>query len=548
MNSRNVLTGQQAKELISPAYRMRTFSGLIPYTGAFGKAELVHLLRRALFGVTQSDINLFKNKRLDEVVQTLLITPPVSPPPLNYYNGGNYTDPNVPAGQTWINAPYTDGAANSRRINSFKSWWAGQMLGQNASLYEKMVLFWHNHFATETAGISDARFVYKHHQLIRTFAFGNFRQFTKQITTDPGMLRYLNGYLNTKTAPDENYARELQELFTLGKGPGSKYTEDDVKAAARVLTGYRTDVNTINYYFDPARHDPGIKMFSTFYNNKIITGKPGPAGAAELDELLDMIFLQNEVSLYICRKIYRFFVYYDIDDATEANVIVPLAGIFKSNNFEIKPVLAALFSSEHFFDVLNHGCLIKSPVDLLIGLCRQFEILFPMSSDGVNQYYMWEYIRGQAANLQQNIGDPPNVAGWPAYYQRPQFHELWINSDTLPKRNQFTDRMISTGYTRNGKKIVIDPIAYANKLSKPEDPNSLINDILHQLYASPVSQQLKDFLKSILLSGQSLDYYWTEAWQNHKTNPASVMAKSIVNTRLLSLFKYVMNLSEYQLS
>ncbi|HEY0771181.1 MAG TPA: DUF1800 domain-containing protein [Sphingobacteriaceae bacterium] len=547
MDRRKFLTGQES-EINTSGYGFRTFSGLTPYTGAFGKAELVHLLRRTLFGVTPFNVNSFSNKSLNEVIQQLLLAPAAATAPLNYYNNSTYTDPNVLSGQSWVTAPYTDGTANSRRINSFKSWWIGQILNQNESLLEKMVLFWHNHFATETADISDARYIYKHNKLIRTFALGNFRQFIKEMTIDPGMLRYLNGYLNTKTAPDENYARELQELFTLGKGPGSKYVEDDVKAAAKILTGYRLDANAITYTFDPTRHDTSTKTFSAFYNNKVIAGKTGVAGLTELDELLDMIFLQNEVAMYIIRRLYRFFVYYEIDSATETNVITPLAEIFRNSNYEIKPVLTALFSSEHFFDNLNRGCLIKSPVDFTVGLCRQFGVLFPDDADGVNQYLMWEYIRGQASNLQQNLGDPPNVAGWPAYYQEPQFHELWINSDTLPKRSQFSDRMIGTGYTRNGKKIVIDPIAFINNLSKPEDPNILIMDVLGLLYGNPVSQQLKDFLKSILLSGQSTDFYWTDAWQNYKNAPGNTMTKSIVTTRLQAFFKYLMNLAEYQLS
>jgi uncharacterized protein (DUF1800 family) len=141
----------------------------------------------------------------------------------------------VPPGGVWVNAPYGDGTINSRRITSFKSWWTGQMLTQQVSLREKMVLFWHNHFSTQTATVSDSRYIYKHNNLLRTMAFGNFKELVKQITIDPAMLRYLNGYASSKTAPDENYARELQELFTMGKGPNSKYTESDVKAAARLL-------------------------------------------------------------------------------------------------------------------------------------------------------------------------------------------------------------------------------------------------------------------------------------------------------------------------
>ena len=160
---------------------------------------------------------------------------------------------------------------------------------------------------------------------------------------------------------------------------------------------------------------------------------------------------------------------------------------------------------------------------------------------------MWQYIKGQAANLQLDLGDPPDVSGWPAYYQEPQFYEIWINSDTLPKRSQFSDLMIGNGYSRNGKKLVIDPIAYVSNFSKPEDPNILILEVLDHLYTISTSANLKRQLKSILLSNQVEDYHWTNAWLDHKTNPADNAKKNIVTTRLLSMLKYIMNLSEFQL-
>ena len=406
MDRRTLLFGKPAVKAQSFHALMRTSTGLTPYAGTFGTAELVHLLKRTLFGVKKADLEAFKNQTLSQVVATLLTAAPTPAPPINTYNDSTATDPNVPAGQTWVNAPYGDGTINARRYVSFKAWWTGLMLNQNRSITEKMALFWHNHFATETVDITDARFVYKHHALLRSLSLGNFKTLVKEVTLDPAMLRYLNGYLNTKTAPDENYARELQELFTLGKGPGSQYTEDDVKAAARVLTGYRTDANTISAYFDPTRHDTGIKQFSSFYGNAVITGKTGAQGAGELDELLNMIFSKDEVSKYLCRKLYRFFVYYDIDEATEANVITPMANIFRQNNYEIKPVLEALFKSEHFFDVLNRGCVIKSPIDFLVGHCREFGVVFPdPASDASSAYLMWDYIRNFATTLQQNLGD-----------------------------------------------------------------------------------------------------------------------------------------------
>lgn len=527
----------------------RTASGLNPYSGVFGKDALIHLLKRSGFGAKPVDIQALSGLSLAQVITKILTQPSSAPtPPVNVYNDANYTDPDVPYGQTWINAPYTDGTANYWREVSFKSWWTGLMIQEEQSCIEKMVLFWHNHFSTQVIEIGYARYAYLNNTLIRNRALGNFKTLVKEITLDAAMLNYLNGQYNTKTAPDENYARELQELFTLGKGPNSKYTEDDVKAAARVLTGYRINAQAQGY-FDSTRHDTTNKQFSSFFGNTIIGGKSGAAGATELDELLNMIFASDEVALYICRRIYRYFVYYEIDAATESNVIAPLAAIFRQNNYEIKPVLAALFASEHFFDPLNRGCVIKSPVELTVGLCREFEVDFPdKNTNAQNAYYMWGYVQWVASNLQQNIGDPPNVAGWPAYYQAPQFYEIWINADTLPKRNQFTDRFVGSGYTRNGSTILIDPIAFADGLSNPADPNALITDSLAMLYSIPVSQALKDFLKTILLSGQSTDIYWTSAWTDYKNNPSNASFYKIVLTRLLAFYKYLMNLAEYQLT
>ena len=192
--------------------------------------------------------------------------------------------------------------------------------------------------------------------------------------------------------------------------------------------------------------------------------------------------------------------------------------------------------------------MIKSPVDLCVGLCREFNIRFPEPTDIVNQYFMHDYIRTQASNMQQNLGDPPSVAGWAAYYQEPQFHELWINADTLPRRNQFSDTMIGNGYTRNGKKISIDILSFVDTLPDPADPNKLINDSLMVILSIEVTSSVKDFLKSILLSGQSTDSYWTAAWQTYKSNTSITANKTIVLTRLQSMFKYLMNLPEYQLS
>jgi hypothetical protein len=211
-------------------------------------------------------------------------------------------------------------------------------------------------------------------------------------------------------------------------------------------------------------------------------------------------------------------------------------------------VLSALFRSRHFYDTLSQGCQIKSPVDQVVGLCREFDIAFP-PTDYVAQYVHWNYVRNWAAQIQQNIGDPPDISGWKAYYQTPNYYGIWINSDTYPKRNQFQDTLIMTGYTANSHKIMIDPVAYAKTFPNPGDPNMLISDIVGHLLRLPLSSTLRNQLKKdILLSGQDQDYYWTNAWTAHVGSPTDMGALRTVQKRLQDLVKYIMNLPEYQLA
>ena len=268
-----------------------------------------------------------------------------------------------------------------------------------------------------------------------------------------------------------------------------------------------------------------------------------------MDALLDIIFLQEEISKHICRKIYRHFIYYKIDDDIEQTIITPLAQVFRNNNFDIQPVLATLFKSKHFYDmVYSSACIIKSPLDFVIDLCNEFNVVLPGGNDSAATYAVWEGIRYEASEMQQELGAIPEVAGWYAYYQSPAFHELWVNSSTYTRRTIFTDRMIADGITNNSQTIVIDPIAFADQFSNPGNPNLLINDSLEILLRYPLSESAKEFIKrSLLLSGQLQDYYWTNAWDAYKANPNDMITRAIVSARLQALYKYIMNLPEYHL-
>ncbi|MBX2932934.1 MAG: DUF1800 domain-containing protein [Ferruginibacter sp.] len=539
--------------------KTNTFTaGLEEYTGTWETAQVVHLLKRMLFGASAQHIAYFKQLTMQQAVDELLL--PTAPPsnyPLNNYSVDGYTDPTgVPLWQTWIDTgiALADKDLNEKRINSFKTWWLGQVLqsASTKSIHEKMTVFWHNHFATDTAISSDtikARFWYDHYLTLRQHALGNFKNLAKAITIDPAMLYFLNGDSNSKQSPNENYGRELQELYTAGKGPNSHYTEDDVKAAALVLTGHTVSPITFTYFFDAGKHHSGNKEFSAFYGNRIITGYSGAAGATEVDELLDMILAQEEVSKFICRKIYRYFIYYKIDDDVEQTIITPMAQIFRQNNFDIVPVLSALFKSKHFFDLTySSACIIKSPLDFTIGLCSEFNVNMPDAADSEATYAVWQSIENEAAEMQQQLGAIPEVAGWYAYYQEPAFHELWINTSTYTRRNIFTDRMIADGITNSNHTIAIDAIAFASGLANPGNPNLLIDQSVEVLLRYPLSASAKEFIKrSILLSGQMQDYYWTGAWNAYVANPADPSAKATILSRLKSLYKYIMNLPEYHL-
>ncbi|HAA16183.1 MAG TPA: hypothetical protein DCE41_32545, partial [Cytophagales bacterium] len=389
-------------------------TGLDEYTGTFGEAEAVHLLKRTLFGVKKSELKSFSSMTLEQAVDALVTESPTPAPPVNDYNELNaIPDPDVPEGEPWVEAPFNDELEGGRVIST-KSWIVKNMLNQEATLHEKMTFFWHNLLAIQFFDVFVGKGVYQYYEMLRRDAFGNYKTLVRDLTLDPAMLLFLNGTFNNKEQPDENFARELQELFTVGKGAGSQYTEQDIGAAARVLTGWVINFSQaesegpVGSFFWPDGHETSDKQFSAFYGNKVIEGKDGFSGADELDELLTMIFDTQEAAKYICRRLYNFFVYPEIDEVTETQVIEPLAAIFRDANYEIKPVLKTLFKSEHFFDAANQGAMIKSPADFMLGLWRTLEHSNPHADDVIldAQYYLnpiWT-MSGQG----QEIGDPPS--------------------------------------------------------------------------------------------------------------------------------------------
>lgn len=527
-------------------------SGLEPYGGAWGEEQAAHLLRRTTFGPSYVDVKLAADQGLSATIEQLFQELPVPDPPVNYDNSN---DPYVPIGETWIDAIYsTTVNLQGPRSRSLRAWTMGQLINEGISIREKLTLFWHNHFAI--SNVNDPKFVYRHSALLRSFAWGNFKDLIKAVTIDPAMLRFLNGNQNTNAAPNENYARELLELFTIGKGPlvgpgdYTNYTEDDVIQIARVLTGWRDQgYNTLNTTvsvgatFRPNQHDTGVKQLSARFDNVQISNM----GDQEYAYLIDIIFQKSEVARFISRKLYRWFVYYVIDDNAEANVIEPMAQMLIDNDFEIKPVLQTLLGSAHFFDILNVGPMIKNPIDFSVFPLRQLAVAFPNDNQLLQKYTLWLRIFNAISPMDMVYYDPPNVAGWKAYYQEPQYYRTWINASTLQARMGYTNSLTGNGVGTGQLRAKVDPLLAVTLLDDPYDPNAVIDGFVKILFPQPITASQHDALKEVLLPGLP-DYEWTVEYSAYEANPDDTNLADAVSVKLRNLLQVMLSMPEFYLS
>ena len=415
-------------------------ASLNPVTGTLGTRRSAHILKRGTFGPTKADIGLFAGRTANQAMTDLFTIPAAPAAPADY--------------------------------DVFKSWWVGQMVNSGRSIVEKMVFFYHTHFTTKEEVVGSRQALFHQNELFRYYALGNFKELTKKICLDNAMMIFLDGRDNDRNNVNENFGRELLELYSIGKGPQigpgdyTHYTEQDVKEAARVLSGYGNDEDFLTN--DPVTglptsfvkndggtvanaHDAGVKVFSDKFQNTTIqpnalVGEDATVAATldELDQLIDMIFNQDETAKHISRKLYRFFMYYEITPEIEQDIIEPLANTFRTNNYEIQPVLQQLFGSEHFYDADNavvdddnHAAIIKSPLELVVGTIRYFGITLPAAGTEAYDEAIGNGIIGPMRLQGMDLLEPYEVAGYPAYHQNPDFNRNWISHNHLARRYQY---------------------------------------------------------------------------------------------------------------
>jgi uncharacterized protein (DUF1800 family) len=539
-------------------------SGLSAYIGTWGKAEALHLLKRTGFGFKKADLDNLLTMSMTTAVNTILTVDTTPPsPPINGYNNSFPDENNLPYGADWTTDILISGQSNTNRQRnlSLAQWTFGLTVNQNVSIKAKLALFWYHFIPVDfetvrsSSSLHSARLLYVFTKMYYDNPLMNFKTLIRTMATDPSMMYYLNNNSNSRLSPDENFAREIMELFTLGKDPLSQYTEVDVVQAAKVLTGWRvSNLTTTNptTLFTSSLHETSNKEFSDFFKTTIYN-----TGATELDTFIDMIFSKSKVvSEYICRRIYRYFVYYDIDATTESNIITPLAQTFVANNWNILPVLDQLFKSQHFYDMANRGVYIKSPFDLVIGSLRTFNLAYTVT-DPTNyeaQYKVWNYFNTTIlVGLEQSIGAVPNVSGYPAFYQNPSFHEYWINSSTTQKRFDFLNKIFN-GYNLNYNglitRIEVDLIAFIQQFDAATcaDPDLLVAECVNYLLPIDLSTTQKNLIKTqSLLSNQTTNSYWTTAWNLYLSDTSNTTNKNSVKTRLKTLLVTITQLAEYQL-
>lgn len=290
-------------------------------------------------------------------------------------------------------------------VQALRGWWIQRMRTTPRPLEEKMTLFWHGHFATSAQKVKSSEHNYALNTVFRTHSTGNFKTLVTEVGQSLAMLRYLDNDRSTKTKPNENWARELMELFTLGQG---KYTEDDIKQLARAFTGWSSDGK--DFRFNLQNHDTGTKTFL------------GHTGDFDGWEAIDVLFQQDALATFICGKLWRFFGSETMDTA----VVASLAETFRASNYELKPVLRTLFLSEAFYADEIRATQIKSPTHLVVKLTHDLHL------DTVPPTAMAQ----ATASLGQDILHPPNVKGWDG-------NAAWINANTLLLRYNLPDTLLS---------------------------------------------------------------------------------------------------------
>ena len=539
---------------------------LAPYTGEFGDAQKKHLLKRTMVGYASRHLKDLEGLTMEQAVDKIMTPHEIGEPVNNYYFETSaeeykekYKNDDVGPGEPFLDRPYVNWEGNGpieifgwERHTAYDSWVYHGMYAQPTSILWKFYVFMHN--LTPVVRTSH-KANYSYLKTLIDAPYRNYRDFIYDLTLEPTMLEYLNLQLSRKETPDENYAREVQELFTVGKRPFSRYTEGDVQSAARLLVGWQFDHYETHHsegwkpavYFRPWNHDTGDKQFSEFYGNRLIRGRQGDKGAEELGEFLDMIFETDEVAIYLSRRLFQFFVYPVLSDHIEEQIIKPMAEIMRSNGYNLSETLRVLLKSEYFYSEELYNSILKAPLDFTFSLYKEFDILNADLQMWVHEeqkqyvsifeedrgqfdpkffdetyriFKIFGHLQGRLNQQGMALFEPPSVSGWPAFYQEPVYDLFWLNSVTIKAKKGLTEPMARWGlYLEDRTNLRLKLGVFLDSFENAENLDSFISQLTDRFLGGPIPERAYIRIKKSVLGDQLNENYWTEAVTRYRSNP-----------------------------
>ena len=540
---------------------------LNPLNSNLGQLRAKHLLRRCLFHYNNDLLNNISNLNATDAVNQLLLDDSVT-----------YSEPYDPLPDEnphgfWLSSGvYPPDIPNQgRKRGLLTAWWWYNMINR-VNLKDKLTFFLHTTFTIANGDVGASHYFYDHLRLLEYYSSGNLRDLAKKITLDNAMLNYLDNTQNNANNPNENYAREFLELFTItkgeqvGEGDYSTYTEQDVIEAARVFSGFKTqldrsiidpDTNIPMGRLSINQHDQGIKTFSyAFDNYELQGGNTQETIFEELYEFVDMVFDKQATALAYVKKLYRFFVKSEWDEDVEQNIIIPLADDLYNNGYEILPVVKRLLESQHFFDAADSdptdeiiGSIIKSPLQLLSSTITNLGFNIPDPENDMENYYKFVmfFMRNTYFPMAgMNVFAPDTVAGHPAIYQSPDFDRHWFSSSTILARYRLIECLITGRNKLGGNGFFgseLDTVAFVeNTSANPGNIYYLVDEIANILYPNPIDEDRVSYFAELILEDYP-SYYWTDTWDEYLATGEN----TIVKTRLDLLIGAMINAPEYQL-
>ena len=540
---------------------------LDPLNSNLGQLRAKHLLRRCLFHYNNNLLNEMSNLNAVDAIDQLLVdnsiayTEPYDPLPSDdphgYWLSSGIYPPDIPN--------------QGRKRGLLSAWWWYNMINR-VNLKDKLTFFLHTTFTIANADVGASHYFYDHLRLLEYYSLGNLRDLGKKITLDNAMLNYLDNTQNNANNPNENYAREFLELFTItkgeqvGEGDYSTYTEQDVIEAAKVFSGFKTQLDRSIIDSDTDipmgrlsinQHDQGIKTFSyAFDNYELQGGNTEETIFEELYEFVDMVFNKEATALAYVKKLYRFFVKSEWDEDVEQNIIIPLADDLYNNGYEILPVVKRLLASQHFFDAADSdptdeiiGSIVKSPLQLLSSTITNLGFNIPDPENDMDNYYKFVmfFMRNTYFPMAaMNLFAPDTVAGHPAIYQSPDFDRHWFSSSTILARYRLIECLI-TGRNKLGGNgyfgSELDAVAFVeNTSANPGNIYYLIDEIANILYPNSIDEDRVNYFAELILEGYP-SYYWTDTWDEYLATGENTTVKN----RLDLLIGAMINAPEYQL-